>query len=372
MDIFVFDKNYNAIGIIESPISLSYIERFKAKGEFSLSVPLSMFNLEMLKKDNFLLFDKERGVAGVVEKWKKSSDLNKSPTIIVTGGLCDCYLYRRIIWGQYVKSGTVPDIVEDLVTKHLVNPYDKKRALDDVEISSFSGDKGVSIQYQQTGGVLGEAIEELCSTGNFGFNVKFDYINKKMLFSILKGKDRTINQSLYPGCVFSQKYDNILSSEYEENHSSYKNVALVAAEGESQDRVYVTVIPDGEVEATGKDRIEYYVDARDLQSKDSEGNSIPESDYKKMLDQRGKEKLDTLKPVVNFDCVLSMHGNLVYGEDFFLGDVVTVQDESTGVQADAEISEAELVFDSKGEELRITFGYNQLSLLKAIKAKVVG
>lgn len=370
MDVFVFDKNYNVIGIIESPISLSYIERFKEKGEFTLSIPLSSFNLGMMKKDNFLLFDSERGIAGVVEKWKKSSDLNKSSTIVVTGGLCDAYVYRRIIWGQYVKSGTVPDIVEDLMMKHLVSPSDEKRAISDVEVERFTGEKGPSIKYQQTGAVLGEALEEICSTGNFGFSMKFDYVNKKMIFSVLKGKDRTIKQSKYPACVFSQKYDNILSSEYEENHSSYKNVALVAAEGESEKRVYVTVFPDGESEASGKDRIEYFVDARDLQSSDG-GQQIPEQDYKLMLEQRGKEKLDTLKPVVNFDCVLSMHGSIKYARDFFLGDIVTVQDESTGVEADAEISEVESVFDAKGEELRITFGYNQLSLLKAIKAKVV-
>ena len=51
--------------------------------------------------------------------------------------------------------------------------------------------------------------------------------------------------------------------EYEEDGRDYNTVAIVASEGEGQDRRVVEV---GDLTKTGIDRIELYVDARDLQS----------------------------------------------------------------------------------------------------------
>lgn len=368
MDIYVFDSNYKALGTLQSPLSVSYVERFKTKGEFSVSIALSNFNSELIQKDNYLLFDKENGIAGVIDKWNKDTQSDASPQIKITGGLCDTFLYRRIVWGQYVKSGSSVAVAEDLVRTQVVEPADPKRAIPDIEIVSTMESRGSTIQYQNTGGVVGEAIEDLCSSDDFGFAMHFDPVAKKMTFQVVKGVDRTKSQRDVAPCIFSQAYENILSSNYEENYSTYKNVALVAGEGEGQQRKYVT---SGDVEVSGKQRCEVFVDARDLQSVDGD-TTIPTEEYEAMLDQRGKERLDTLRPVVNFDCVVNTEGNIRYGVDYFLGDKVTIEDSYLGKQLDAEISEVETAYDSNGKSLYVTFGYNQLSLAKALKAKVVG
>ena len=366
MDIYVFDSDYKKLGILQSPLSVSYIEKFKAKGEFSVSIALSNFNSKLIRKDNYLLFDKAAGVAGVIDKWLKDTNENEAPKITITGGLCDTFLYRRIIWGQYIKSGSSVDIVEDLVRTQVVAPSDPKRAIADIEIVSTLESRGNSIQYQNTGGVVGEAVADICSSDGFGFAMRFDAKAKKMTFQVVKGTDRTKGQKEVAPCIFSQQYENILSSNYEENYSTYKNVALVAGEGEGQQRKYATA---GDNEVSGKQRCEVFVDARDLQSTDGDV-AIPAEEYEAMLDQRGKEQLDTLRPVVNFDCTVNTEGNVKYGVDFFLGDKVTIEDSDFG-ELDAEISEVEVAYDSSGKSLYITFGYNQLSLAKAIKAKVV-
>lgn len=367
MDVYVFDPDYKPLGVLQSPLSISYIERFKTRGEFLVSIALNNFNSELVQKDNFLLFDDERGIAGVIDKWKQETPENGSPQINITGGLCDIFLYRRIIWGQYVKSGSSTAIAEDLVRTQVVEPSDPKRAIPDIEIVSTLESRGSMIQYQNTGEVVGEAVEELCSSDDFGFIMCFDPNAKKMTFQVVKGVDRTKGQKEVPPCIFSRAYDNILSSNYEENYSAYKNVALVAGEGEGPQRKYVT---SGDLEASGKQRCELFVDARDLQSTDGE-ETIPVEEYEAMLDQRGKERLDSVRPVVNFDCTVNTEGNIKYGVDFFLGDKVTIEDEYIGKQLDAEISEVEMTYESTGKSLYITFGYNQLSLVKALKAKVV-
>lgn len=366
MDIYVFDSGYKKLGILQSPLSVSYTDKFKVRGEFSVSIALSNFNADLVKKDNYLLFDKSAGIAGVIDKWLKDTQEGEAPKITITGGLCDTFLYRRIVWGQYIKSGSSVDIVEDLVRTQVIEPEDPKRAIPDIEIVSTMESRGSSIQYQNTGGNVGEAVEDLCSSDGFGFAMRFDAIAKKMIFQVVKGTDRTKGQKEVAPCIFSQQYENILGSNYEENYSTYKNVALVAGEGEGQQRKYVTT---GDAEVSGKQRCEVFVDARDLQSTNGD-TTIPVEEYEAMLDQRGKEQLDTLRPVVNFDCTVNTEGNIKYGVDFFLGDKVSIEDSNFG-ELDAEISEVQTVYDSTGKTLYITFGYNQLSLAKAIKAKVV-
>lgn len=365
MDIFVFDSNYKAVGVLESPTSISYIRRSKAAGEFAVTIPITDFNSELVKKDNILLFEESEGIAGVIDKFKKKLSQDNAPVIEISGGLCEKYIYKRIIWGQYVKSGTITDIVKDLVTTQVISPSDEKRAISDIEINDEVQDKGESIRYQNTGGVVGTAVEELCSTGDVCFGMKYDYNNKKMVFNLFKGIDRTKGQDQNAPCIFSKEYENILESNYEENYTSYRNVALVAGEGEGENRKYVTA---GNDSLKGKQRHEVFVDARDLQKSDGT-STIPDDEYEGMLLQRGKEQLETLQPVLNFDCTINTIGNWIYGRDYFLGDKVTIEDLQI---LDAEITEVEVAYDSSGgQSLYITFGYNQLSLAKAIKAKVV-
>ena len=53
-----------------------------------------------------------------------------------------------------------------------------------------------------------------------------------MVFSMYEGEDRTYDQSVNPVIIFSDLYDNLLSSEYEENYQNIASAVLVAGEGE--------------------------------------------------------------------------------------------------------------------------------------------
>lgn len=89
----------------------------------------------------------------------------------------------------------------------------------------------------------------------------------------------------------------------------------------------------------GLKRKELFVDARDLQSTDSRGKALVESEYRKLLLLRGLDKLSDYIVVRNVRATISSAGKqYVYGEDYKEGDIVTLALEPIGVTVDIPIA----------------------------------
>lgn len=366
MDFYIFTQDYVPLGIVSTPTAVTYTEKFQSRGSFELYLPLNTDNISLMKKERVVLLDAARklaGVIGIVKKEKASKDTNQ---LVVKGNLCEEYLYRRICWGLYDKTGKASAVIKDMVTTQVISPTDTNRAIADIVIDSTRADVGDSIVFQSTGGNVGENIEGICGANSLGFRLEYDAPNKQMPFYVYEGTDRTIEQSDVPPCIFSSNYENILSSSYTLNAQDSKNVGLVAGEGEGLARKTVSVGT-----ASGKSRKEVFIDARDLQSTNSYGMTIPEAEYLQLLKQRGNEKMADLKETESFDCVVNTYGNIRYNEDYFLGDKVTIFDAELEIQLNAVITEVEHAFDSIGETIYITFGFGPLTLAQKLKAKVV-
>lgn len=58
------------------------------------------------------------------------------------------------------------------------------------------------------------------------------------------GKNRSVNQNVNDPVFYSTELDDVLSSEYSYNSQDWRNVALVAGEGEGNDRTMVVVEAD--------------------------------------------------------------------------------------------------------------------------------
>lgn len=367
MDLYVFKSDYTPLGMLSSPTAFSFIERVRAKGEFTVYLPMNDKNAELAKEENIVQFNDKNGIAGVIRKISKAPNEEGVMVLTISGGLCDDYMYRRICWGMYSKSGVASDIIEDMISTQVTNPQDPNRAIPDFIVGSSKTQKGADITYQSTGGNVGDNVDSICSTNNLCRSVKFDPIGKRIVFSIFEGVDRTEKQKAVPPCVFSQKFENILSSNYMKDTMNSFNVGLIGGEElEGQERVFVEVGSQ-----TGKLRKEIFIDAKSVRSKQNDGTILDATQYKALLVQKGEEKMERVKDVESFDCVVNTLGNIRYGVDYFLGDKVTIRDEQLGVSIDAEITEVERCWDSNGETILITFGFGQLTLAEKLKAKEV-
>ena len=187
---------------------------------------------------------------------------------------------------------------------------------------------------QYTGDNLLDVITDICDTFKIGFKMILND-NNQFVFSLFVATDRSYDQDTETYVIFSPKFDNILNTSYFETDEKYKNVTLVMGDGEDEDRKRYVV---GTV--SGLERRELYTDARDISSKDPEDpeQEIPLTEYNKLLEQRGKEKLEETKKEKTFEAKLDPYQTFQYGRDFFIGDIVQVRNEF-GVEGSARIVE---------------------------------
>lgn len=121
---------------------------------------------------------------------------------------------------------------------------------------------------------------------------------------------------------------------------------------------------------TGLSRREIFIDARDLQSQQQDGEALTPEQYAGVLTTRGLEKLAQNQLVRSFTArVRTQDAIYQYGRDFFLGDKITVTDERLGLTVDARVMAAQHSVSREGEELTLTLGYSQPTLYDKLSRK---
>lgn len=120
----------------------------------------------------------------------------------------------------------------------------------------------------------------------------------------------------------------------------------------------------------GLSRRELYIDARDLQSDSDPDNPLTPEEYRAVLKTRGREKMAEHRLVKSFSAtVRTINPTYALGEDFFLGDTITVIDDRLGVTVNAVVQGAERSASSRGEDLILTLGFAQPTTYEILKRK---
>lgn len=364
---------FDAIGEINQFTSLMWPDKFNGHATFELWAPITQENKELIKKGNILWCGGDN--AAIIEIIQSDVNDKGEKTYKVKGRTLEMFLTTRIIWGTYSCSNKYSStVMYEIVNENCVNPTKAVRKIPFLECAEDER-VGKQIAYQKTGGEVYEALTTLASDADIGFCVLFRPREKKLIFKVIEGVDRSIMPAstfdVNP-VIFSTDLEDILKSSYYTNDQDVKSVALVAGEGEGSERKKVI---SGDDASEGFLRRELYVDARDLQSEvfnnDGSTSSIPEDEYEAMLNNRGDEKLSECVVTETFDATMRVAGNVqyVYGVDYNKGDKVIVQDTELGVQVIGKITEVSENFDDE-YELIITFGYSYPTLIQKIKQQI--
>ena len=363
MELYVFDRELNPVGILDSFFSLRWIRRYHQAGEFELHCPLNVHTLELLQRGN-IIWKQGDEEAGFIKYRQLGQDAQGQETLVIKGDFLTGYLDRRIIWGQEILNTTAEVAMRTLVEKHAISPADVDRAIPLLELGELQNFDEV-VDYQTSYKNLLEEIEKISNLSGLGYRVVVDLPAKQLLFQVYKGRDLTAGQSANPPAIFSNEFENVLEQEYIDSLHNYRNVALVAGTGEGVDRKLITVGT-----GMGLNRFELFVDARDLREEDEEGNPIQEADYLEMLKSRGQSKLAECADLQTFESRINVRSNLRYKEDFDLGDIVTCISKKWGVTINARITEVEEIYEQDGFSLNVTFGNSVPTLIDKIKQVV--
>lgn len=323
----VANTSFQRIGVVDDYVSFIWTTRYNEPGDFELVVPMSSNSLDFFVKDYYIMRDDDENV-GIIERIAVSKDADNQETMIVSGRFLSSILDRRIIAKQTQVSGTVEACVKTLVNQNLVSPSDSARKIANFTYGKFSIAAN-QMQQQFTGTNLLEAIQGICETYGCGFKVTLNSSNQ-FVFTMFDGIDRSYNQSANTYAVFSQEYENIESSDYEEDYQDVVTDVLVAGEGEGLDRK--TVWSRAEIN-TGLQRYEVFVDARNASTNNGE---ISEVVYYQQLKEEGLESITSFTQA--FAGEINTH-NIEFGADLGIGDICTIENRQWGIYLNARLLE---------------------------------
>ena len=327
MVINILDQSFNLVDVVDDFISVIWRPAYYDVGDFELYIDASSKAVATLQPDYYLVRDIDVSMdeAGnvtytnvmIIKNFILETNEENGDRLLYTGRELKFLLNKRIVWKQTNLTGTAEAGIRKLVTENAISPSDSKRAIPQLILGASAGLTD-SIDKQVTGDKLDQAIIDICTAYDYGWEV---YIyNSNLVFIVYQSLDRSYSQNDRPYVVFSDDFDNILNSTYERRSEEYGNCTLIAGEGEGTARVTTTVNNT----LSGHARYEVFTDARDLSQNVGSEDEIDRTTYLKLLVERGRENLAALGITEGFSGEVLTDGSFTFGVDFYLGDTVTV------------------------------------------------
>ena len=328
-----FNKDLDFIGEVDDFTSFIYERKWFTYSNFQLVV--ENFDKDLFQEGNYIVVNNDPYRSGQITKVNRTDD-----TVTIKGFGIGFWFTNRITFpptgnDTYAFNSYAEDIFYNVVYINAINAEDPKRNFENLYINSSKG-RGEKIAFETRYKVLSDELETIAKTSRLGWNIKFDYKNKRFVFESLVGIDRTVNQADVPPMIFSRRYDNVLELEYTKDVSEYKNCAIVAGQGEGANREIVIVNDN----LSGQDRKELFVDARDIE----DGTNLAD---------RGKSKLAENTIIESFEATIDTES---YRVEWDLGDFVTILDDEIGVVSETQIVEVIETYEDGVLTIEPTFG----------------
>lgn len=258
MLIYVFNQNVERIDTIVKYNSVIWASRYSSRGDCELYLAATEKNIQTLRVGYYLARPDDDMVCRI-EKIEVMTDAENGNYLTVTGRDVKTFLHQRIIWGTVAPGGgLVNDFIRGLVQSQIIqadNPDRKILKPNGDPLLTLGTDHSLpGTDYQQFSYQnLGEVIENYCATYGWGYRV----VNNAgtLEFELYSGTDRSAS------VIFSYEMDNLVGSDYIDDHAEIKNVALVGGEGQGADKRLNSF--GG---AKGADRYEIYVNKDSMSS----------------------------------------------------------------------------------------------------------
>lgn len=431
-DVYVYNSALELVGVVDSYKSLIWANRYHSVGDCELYIRASAENLARMQK-NYYLVRPDSDMVCQIKKIEIDTDAEDGNYLVITGYDVKRWLDQRVVWELVNVDGNAESFVRSIVDQAL-GDTDPERQLvtpngDRMLYLGDSAGFGEIVTEQVSYKNVGEKVREYCKKFGWGYRVKF--ADGIFYFELYQGEDRTRS------VIFSDDYENLITTKYSRDETHMGNVALIAGEGQGTERVR-NVAGD----YSGIDRFEIYVDAKDISRKitwkdlteayptaeqggqghiegsettgwtyemtyldiqiiDSaqlarlreeypEGEQItvegveyyriadiviadiesenPEDNdtvqirdviYSEYLLSRGYDKIAEYGAVTTFEGTVEPTITFVYGQDYFLGDVVTISNQY-GITAQARIVEVVEVNDDSGYSAQPKFEYKSM------------
>lgn len=353
--ITILDRNFKKIDILREYEYLQYTSPVRDIGQFTLNAKISDATKLFISAGEmeyfYLMFDKD--YIARVERIEQSDEETGPDTVTITGRNSLFILTKRVIQGTLEFNGATAQYIKALIEANITNENLGKRRINAVVIlddEEYLLTQCSTINKQVTGGYVWDEVSDALEQDKLGIYMipilqdvseDEDYNVDHWEIHITAGVNRTKGNWLNnPSVTFSQSLSNIARTTYSKDVSNYGSMYYVAGEGEGEDRKWFEIYNKEEEElASGWDRSEIWVDARDIQSTIDGGNTeLTEEDYEALITNRAGEKMKEHRESISYEATITQESRpYVYGKDYNKADFVTVVDNKLDIEVEAQI-----------------------------------
>ena len=266
MQIYVFNKDLEPVGIVENYTSAFWINRYFTNGNCEVCVPATSENLQLFKIGYYLIrYDSD--LSCKIQKIEIDTNAQSGNTLIITGIDVKSLLDQRIIWGVYEANTKTEQFLRNIVYRSTVSA-------DQARVMATPGGWGIigfepgqnfpdKIQSQYSYKNVGETIREIIKARGWGYRLRFTNTLSEQnphpgfLFGVYNGADRSET------VVFSPMYENLKESKFIIDASDMGNVTLVGGQGQGVLREFAE-LGTSLAEAASVERHEFFTDAKDI------------------------------------------------------------------------------------------------------------
>lgn len=349
---YLLDNNMEIKRIIDVYKSAIWTERFYECGDFELYIPATIDIINAVNFDNqgrtqYICRADDTRKCALIESVRIKTDAENGNFVTISGRTLPALAFRRVVLSQVTFTGSAAKTVERLIIKSIISPTDTARQIANFTFkNSISSGADESLSNQYSGDNVGEAVEAICKALRIGFRVNFDLDNKGLEFELYEGTDRSTDQIDVPPVIFSNDFNNLLSSDYTVSVAEWKNLVHVIGEGQGTNRQRVNY-----GNATGIERRELYVNA---QQTSSNGEELSPSTYHAVLYDKGYQAAGENRPQRENEADVAPNYGFKLNVDYFLGDIVTVRNEY-GIETTPRVVETIEAQDETGYSIIPTF-----------------
>lgn len=299
-------------------------------GDFQVYTRATKTALASLKEGNYITLP-HKPFVWVIENVEQKYVAGRGYMISATGRQAKAILGKRIINTRTRLPNDLTSAVVDLIYKNAGAAAGEARQIEGLEeITSLIIQPITETQVSYTN--LLTYTDELSRAYEVGAELTLTDA-AAFRYSLYKGNDRSAE------IIFSQTFDNLLSSSHKRSTAAFRTYALIGGQGEGTARILHEY--NAAPSLRGIDRAEIFVNASDISSTYTENGQDKELDlttaeglntYKSWLAARGRAKVAEAAQIDTFEGEIDTAATpYKFGEDFYLGDRVRVQDDFLGV-----------------------------------------
>lgn len=364
MDLNIYNEELTLIGVVDVIKSLIWNRKYFQSGVFELTAPATDNNLYCLR-EHYLIEKENSDEIGYINTLVVEEPENDVPVIRVTGQFLSGIFTSRVILKNNWK-------VSGLIDLNCIHPEEDNRTIQKLILGNFDD---ISFSNNPIGKQLSDQLEAIGRYEGFGYRVKLNAKDKQLIFEIVRGLDRSINQTVNPQVIFSQEYDNLRSTTY--THSDVGAINSVYGACKLPAGIEPCIPPTYKIDnGTGLNRFETYVITEavtyDVTKWETVGTGQIEItrtylDGTATLWNMMADCQKALVPITeNFEGTVNNFTS-GYKTLYNLGDIVTIFDEKLGRSINQRIYEVLETYDNENNAITPTFGSPARTIMDILK-----